>query len=212
MSFLYYFMPVHISLCQLISLCISLCLMMSASRLRQLKWVYFSLLQFMSLRMDTRSQYFVACNTSFIAMLLCNLGDLNLDLCANAVFPFWLATSKRSDKIVDDPADPICLGENIFYARRAAPHQPIHSAAGAAKQRRDHRSSRVARQHSSSSRKQAPTTLQNRSEKFARTLPNWGFEGSWEAPGRLPGSSQAPSKQGIKREPVPEPIPLISAP
>ena len=44
--------------------------------------------------------------------------------------------------------------------------------AGAAKQRRDHRSSRVARQHGSSSRKQPPTTLQNKPENFARTIQN----------------------------------------
>ena len=67
-------------------------------------------------------------------------------------------------------------------ARRAAPDQPILSAADAAKQRRDHRSSRAARQHSSSRRKQPPTTPQNEAEKYARTLQNQGFGGLREAP------------------------------
>ena len=83
----------------------------------------------------------------------------------------------------------IYIYENIviFYARRAAPHQPIHSAAGAAKQRRDHRSSRVARQHGSTAAVESSLRLH-----FKINQKNWPGHSRIEAskaPGRLPGGS-----------------------
>ena len=109
----------------------------------------------------------------------------------------------------------------IFYARRAAPHQPILSAAGAAKQRCDHGSRRAAQQHSSTAAAAAAaavkSSLRLHPKKDQKNIPGQSKIEALEAPGRLPGgsreapgSSRAPSKQGIKTDPVPEPIPSIS--
>ena len=60
----------------------------------------------------------------------------------------------------------------IFYARRAAPHQPIHQPVN-------------------------PGSSKTEAQEAPRRPPG----GSKEAPRRLPGGSQAPRKQEFKTDP-----------
>ena len=76
----------------------------------------------------------------------------------------------------------------------------------------------AAEQHSSTAAAAVKSSLRLHPKKDQKNIPGQSKIEALEAPGRLPGgsreapgSSRAPSKQGIKTDPVPEPIPSISA-
>ena len=72
-------------------------------------------------------------------------------------------------------------------------------------------------QHSSTAAAAVKSSLRLHPKTDQKNIPGQSKIEALEAPGRLPGgsreapgSSRAPSKQGIKTDPVPEPIPSIS--